>query len=164
MPYFIILRGPLGCGKTTIAEKLSHELNADVIYIDKVLADNNLDKVSPDIGCIPAENFIKAQDLVLPDVKEKLNSGKIVIFDACFYHKEAILHLTDNLPFPHHIFTLKAPVEVCIERDKNRKKTHGEGAAYAVHSLVSKFDYGTVIDISGSLDEAVEEIMKHLPD
>lgn len=167
MPHFIILRGPLACGKTTIAKALAKKLaqkqqnqNTKIIHIDDVLKKHNLDHVDETIGCIPSENFIKAQDLVMPDVKNALNLGIIVIIDACFYHKEAIEHLTKNLPFPHHIFTLKAPVEVCIERDKERAHSYGEGAAYAVHNLVSRFDYGTNIDISTcTVDEAVEEIM-----
>ncbi|MFC1655439.1 AAA family ATPase [Patescibacteria group bacterium] len=164
MPHYIILRGPLGCGKTTIAQKLSKKLgNAIVVHIDDVLKEHDLDRVSETIGCIPPENFVKAQEIVLPEVKEALDLGKIVIFDACFYHKEAIEHLTDSLPFSHYIFTLKAPIDVCITRDKNRAHSYGEGAARAVYNLVSKFDYGVNVDISGTVDEAVESIMANLP-
>ncbi len=162
MSYFIIIRGPLGCGKSTIAERLSKILNAKYISIDKVLEEHGLDKVNPEAECIPIENFIKANKIVLPKVKEKLDNGKIVIFDACFYHKEAIRHLIQSLPYPHYVFTLKATVEVCIERDSKRGKTYGEDAARAVHKIVSRFDYGTIIDITKSLDEAIEEILSYL--
>ncbi len=159
MAYFVIIRGPLGCGKSTIAKRLAKALKAEYVSIDKVLEEHGLDKVSPEAECIPAENFVKANEIILPKVMEKLSSGKIVVFDACFYHKEPIEHLIKNLQYPHHVFTLKAPVEVCIERDRKRGKTHGEAAARAVHKLVSRFDCGTVIDITKAEDEAVKEII-----
>ena len=167
MPYFIILRGALGCGKTTIAKELKRKLaenqqDAEIIHIDDVLKQHKLDVVSEELGCIPPENFVKAQDIILPQVKNALKQGKIVIFDACFYHKEAIEHLTSSLPFPNYIFTLKAPIDVCISRDKNRSHTYGEGAAHAVYNLVNRFDYGVNIDISGTVEEAVEEITSSL--
>ena len=163
MSYFIIIRGPLGSGKSTISEKLAEKLDAELIAIDEVLENLELDKVDEKEGCIPATNFIKASESVLPEVKNTLQNGKIVIFDACFYHKEVIEHLIQNLPFPHHVFTLKAPLELCIKRDSERNKTHGEGAAWAVHSLVSRFDYGKNIDVTRSIEDALKDILSDLP-
>ncbi|KKP37797.1 MAG: hypothetical protein UR28_C0026G0003 [Candidatus Peregrinibacteria bacterium GW2011_GWF2_33_10] len=163
MNYFIIIRGPLGSGKSTISEKLAENLDAKLIAIDEVLENLKLDKVDEKEGCIPAINFIKASESVLPEVKKTLQNGKIVIFDACFYHKEVIEHLIQNLPFSYHIFTLKAPLELCIKRDSERNKTHGEGAAWAVHSLVSRFDYGKNIDVTGSIQDALKDILSDLP-
>ncbi len=163
MTYYIIIRGPLGSGKSTISQKLSEILDARYIGMDEVLENNGLDKIPPDAPCIPVENFIKANEIVLPEAKELLEAGKIVIFDACFYHKEVIEHLIENLPFPHYEFTLKASLELCIKRDAERSKTHGEGAAWAVHSLVSKFDYGVNIDVSGSLEDTIKNILSYLP-
>jgi shikimate kinase len=34
MEYFVIIRGPLGVGKTTIAKRLAKQLNAKYISID----------------------------------------------------------------------------------------------------------------------------------
>lgn len=163
MSYYIIIRGPLGCGKSTIAEKLAQKLNAEYIGVDEVLEKHGLDKVPPDAPCIPAENFIKANEIIIPSVRELLSGGKIVIFDGNFYHKEAIEHLIYNLQFTHYVFTLKAPLEVCIARDRQRAKTYGEDSARAVFGLVSRLDYGTGIDMSRSLDEATDEILSYLP-
>ena len=163
MAYFIIVRGSLGCGKSTIARRLAKLLKAKYISIDKVLEKNGLDEIDTGIGCIPAGNFIKANNLVIAEARDFLERGKIVIFDACFYHKEPIEHLKSKLSYTNYVFTLKVPLETCIERDKKRGKTHGETAAKDVYRLVSRFDYGTVIDATKPLEKSIKEIMSHLP-
>jgi len=163
MSYYIIIRGPLGCGKSTIAKKLAQKLDAEYMGVDEVLEERGLDKVPPDAPCIPSENFIKANEIIIPSAREKLSGGKVVIFDACWYHKEAIEHLINNLQFPYYVFTIKASLEVCIKRDAGRAKTHGEDAARAVYGLVSRLDYGTNIDASDSLDKTIDEILSYLP-
>ncbi len=163
MSFFIIIRGPLGVGKTTIAKKLAKILNAKYISIDLVLEKNDLDLVEGE-KCIPAKNFIKANEIILPKIKEGLNQEKIIILDGCFYHQEQIRNLIQNLSAPYYIFTLKAPLEVCIKRDSRRKKKHGKEATKAVHHLVSEFDYGTAIDINNkALNQVVKKILSHLP-
>lgn len=163
MGYYIIIRGPLGSGKSTISERLAHILGAKRIGMDEVLEKHGLDKMPPDAPCISAENFIKANEIVLPEAKKLLAEGKIAIFDACFYHKKAIEHLVENLQMPHYIFTLKAPLELCIKRDQERNKTHGSDAAQAIHSLVSRFDYGNTIDVTGNLENVLNNILSYLP-
>ncbi|MFH0884344.1 MAG: AAA family ATPase [Candidatus Micrarchaeota archaeon] len=163
MAFFIVIRGPLGVGKSTIAEGLSKILNAEYVPIDLVLEKHGLDKVDKDAECIPLANFISADEMILPRIKEKLKSSKNVIFDGCFYHKEHIEHLINSLPYTHYVFTLKAPLSVCIERDRERKKNHGKDAAVAVYSLVSRFDYGIIIETDGkSIDRSLKEILSHL--
>ena len=163
MAYFIIIRGSLGSGKSTIAKKLAKILKARYISIDEVLEENKLDDIDTEIGCIPADNFIKANDILLPSAKKCLENNMVVIFDACFYHKEPIEHLIRELPYPNYVFTLKAPLETYIERDKKRRKTHGEFAARDVHRLVSRFDYGTIIDVTKPLKKSIKEILSDLP-
>lgn len=163
MGYYIIIRGPLGSGKSTISEKLSHILGAKHVHMDEVLKKHGLDKIPPEAPCIPAENFIKANKIVLHEVKNLLSKGNIVIFDACFYHKEVIENLIQNLPFENYIFTLKAPLKLCVKRDSERCKTYGKDAAFAVHSLVSQFDYGNSIDATGNLEDTLKKILVYLP-
>ena len=160
MNYFIIIRGPLGIGKTTIAQELTKTLNAEHISIDKIMEENGLNKEDNDYT---AEDFVKANEYIIDKAKNLVQRGKIVIFDGCFYHKEQIEDLIKKLNFKHFIFTLKAPLTVCIERDKNRKLTYGEDACQAVYSLVSKFDYGTIINTENkSITEIVNEITLRL--
>jgi predicted kinase len=162
MAYFIIIRGPLGVGKTTIAKILAKELKATYISIDGIIAKYGLDRIDPDIACIPAINFIAGQEKVVAKASKDLRSGKNVIFDGNFYHKEQIKHLVrvlSEVTEHHYIFTLKAPVEVCIERDKGRKKTYGEWATRAVYKFVTRFNAGNVIGTGGKSAEKVVDMI-----
>ena len=129
--YYIIIRGPLGCGKSTIAEKLSKILNAKYFAVDRILDKHDLTK-DKEAGYISQKSFIKANKIIAQEAKRILDSGKSVVFDGNFYWKSQIEDLIKRLDFQHHIFTLKAPLEVCIERDRQRRKTHGEDAARVV--------------------------------
>ena len=161
MKYYIIIRGPLGIGKTTIAKKLAAKLDATHISIDSVLEEHGLDKANG--RCIPAKNFIKANSIVLPSAKSALAREKIVIFDGNFYHKKQLQHIIQGLKSPHYLFTLKAPLETCIKRDSKRKRRYGKEATTAVHTLVTRFDYGIVIDTDNKTAKKVaEEIMSYL--
>ena len=164
MSYYLLIRGPLGIGKTTISKILSKKLKAEYFSMDKILADNKLDNRG-DESCIPARNFVKANEIILPEIKKYLEKGTIVVLDGCFYHKEQISHLEKNLKFKQLVFDLKAPIEICIERDSKRHKVYGEGAAYAVYNLVSKFNYGAPINTEGKTSkQVVANILTYLPE
>ena len=77
--------------------------------------------------------------------------------------QDRYLILISRLDFPHHVFTLKVPLEVCIARDAAREKTHGKDAARVVYKKSTEFDYGTNIDVNRPLDVCVKEIMTYLP-
>ncbi len=163
MSYYIIIRGPLGIGKTTVAKALAQKLEGAYISIDGLLAKHGLDKAAEG-EYIPAENFVKANEMAMPDVKAHLNAGDIVIFDGNFYYKDPIEHLIQSLPGICYAFTLKAPLATCIARDSQRARVYGEGAATAVHNLVSRFDYGINIDTDGkTARQVVQDIIAHLP-
>lgn len=159
-PYFIIIRGPLGIGKSTIATLLAKKLDAEYISVDKVLEQNGLDK--EDNNYTP-EDYIKVNKILMPQAKKSLSARRTLIFDGCFYFKEQIENLIESLKTKHYVFTLKAPVKVCIARDARRKQVYGKEAAQAVHCLVSKFDYGISIDTNNKTsEEVVQEILKKL--
>jgi shikimate kinase len=43
MSFWVIIRGPLGCGKSTISKELAKKINAKYFSIDKILKENNLE-------------------------------------------------------------------------------------------------------------------------
>ena len=154
----------MGIGKSSIARRLSRVLKAHHIELDLVLEKNGLDGIDKKIGCIPLSNFLKADDIILPKMENYLKDGENVVLEACFYYKGHIEHIIENLPYTNYVFTLKAPIETCIERDKRRNKTHGKKAAENVYVLVSRFDYGQNIDVSKkSASQTVKEIISFLP-
>lgn len=159
MAYVILIRGPLGIGKSTISLGLTKKLNAKYYSMDKILEENGLDKEN---DSFTPEDFIKANNIILDEVKTNLKKGKNVILDGCFYFKEQLTHLESKLS-NIHAFNLKAPLETCIKRDSGRKRVYGEQAAKAVYGLVSKFDYGQDIDTNNKTSkQVVEEILKYI--
>ena len=164
MAELIIIRGPLGIGKSTISKKLAENLSAEYFSVDEMLSKEKLDVIDWDLGCIPEKNFMKINDLIIPKIKVLLNDGISVIVDGNFYHKSVLGDLLERLEeFKPKVFTLKASKETCIKRDSERENPRGKEAAIAVHDLVNKFDYGIIVDNEDSdYDVAVDRILRLL--
>lgn len=162
MSELIIIRGPLGVGKTTIANELAKKLSAVNFSVDGALEKIGYKNIEG--AGISIEDFIRVNNSMLPQIKQALEQSKPVIIDGCFYHKEQIEHLKENISASISVFTLKASIDTCIRRDKHREKSYGEDAAQAVHGMVSKFDEGTVVDTENmTTGEVVDKILSYLP-
>jgi len=160
----IIIRGPLGVGKSTISMQLATKLSGLYVPLDDVVDRLGLDKVPPDAECIPANSFLTAIRSILPQLKHAMARGQVAIIDACFYHKEMIELLESHFPGKLVTVTLEAPLDVCITRDREREKSHGVYAARAVHMLVSRFSAGTRIDATQPIEAIIAKIIALLPD
>lgn len=155
----IIIRGPLGVGKSTAAKAVAEKIGGVYISVDEVLDHNGLDKAVEGEG-IPLGNFLKANEIIAAEVKHANDQGKSVVIDGNFYHKEQVEQLAALLGNDVIVFTLKASVDTCIARDAARTKPYGEDAARAVHMFVSAFDYGTVIDTERQgIQETIQAII-----
>ncbi len=161
MSFYIIIRGPLGCGKSTIAEKLSQILKAEYFAVDRVLDEHNL-TADKEAGYISQRSFIKVNEIIAPEAKRILDRGKSVVFDGNFYWKSQIDDLIKQLGYNHYVFTLQAPLETCVQRDQNRDKTHGRSAAEAVYKKSTEFEYGTAVDATGSVAETIKNILAQI--
>lgn len=160
MSYSIIIRGPLGSGKTTVSKKLAEILSARYISIDDILDEYKLAEDKED-GYISQRSFLRANEIAVQRAIQFLESGTPVIFDGNFYWKSQIEDLIRRqLQFPHYIFTLKTPLEVCIERDSKRENPHGKDAAEVIYNKTNKFDYGIVINATWSVEQIVSDICK----
>lgn len=161
MAYYIVIRGPAGIGKSAVAEKLASMLKGVHISFDKIMSKHKIDTVVGE--GIPAENFVKANELAIPVAKEELDNDTIVIFDGCFYRKEQLKHLEKELKHKHYVFSLTGTLEDCLKRNKTRKKPMEDIAIKAVFKMVSRTKMGVEIDTSGkSIFEVVREIRKQI--
>jgi len=156
MSYYVLIRGPLGVGKTTVANRVARKTGAEYISIDQILDDEGL----WDSGRL--SEFLGANDVAIPQAREFLEHGTPVIFDGNFYWKTQIADLTHRLNFPHRIFTLDAPLSVCAARDSHREPSHGAEAAEQVFAKTTKFDVGTRIDATRPLERIVSDIVRRL--
>lgn len=158
MNLLIIIRGPLGVGKTTVARKLAKLLNADYISVDEILSANNLDIIDEKINCIPESNFLKANNIIVSKIK-----NKSIIVDGNFYYQDQIEDLIKKISFKSFVFTLTALLELCLKRDLERKNSYGNEATTAVYNLVSKFNYGEIIDTANfTVEETVKNIISKI--
>ena len=141
---YIIIRGPLGIGKTTISEMLAKELNGVHISIDSIVDNPKLIKREKEEGYISKENFLDANEIAIYYSEKYLVNDKVVIIEGNFYWKSVIDDLVEklnNLGYVGNVFTLKASVEECIKRDSGRKKSYGKDAAIAVYDKVNEFEW-----------------------
>lgn len=160
--FYIVIRGPLACGKSSVSQELANKLGAEYICVDNVIMENNL-AGEKDEGYISRSSFLKANELIVSRIKDFFRKGKPVIIDGNFYWKVVLDDLITKLKYPHQVFTLKARVETCISRDRERGETHGADAVRAVHEKVSTFDYGETIETDGkNIQEVVAEVLGSL--
>ena len=156
----VIIRGPAAVGKSTISKIVAKKINALHISFDDILSKHNLDIIDGD--GISAENFIRGNEIAL-DMTKQLKP-KAIVLDGCLYRDEQMKHILKNFTGKYFVFTLKASVEDCIKRNIERENPMSEDAIYDVFKLVSKKDYGTIIDTSGkTINQVVQEILNHLP-
>jgi predicted kinase len=160
MSFFVVIRGPLGVGKSSIAERLAKEIGAEHICIDRILDERGLEEWEADY--VSLKSFVRANEFAADLAREFLAQGRAVIFDGNFYYAAQIEDLIGRLDCRHYVFTLKAPLEVCIDRDRHRDKSYGAEAAREVYAISTGFDWGIGIDATRPIDTVVGEIVSHL--
>lgn len=160
--HLIIIRGPAGSGKTTIAKILADRMRIKHIALDELLAKARLDRVDTKLGCIPIANFLAIQEDILSEIEKQIKTSSIII-DGNFYFKEQIEFFKNNWKLNTYVITLTCKLETCINRDLRRKNPIGKKAITEIYNLVSKFEYGFVVNIDGKTREhIVEQIQRGL--
>lgn len=155
---FIVIRGAIGVGKTTIAKELETRLNGKYISIDEILDEHKLEDWEG--GFISKGSFLKANEIAAGEAIKFLRGGHKVIFDGNFYWKEAILDLERRLiGYKGIVLTLIAPSEICIERESRRETNFGEEDTRKVYEKSNEFHYGTEIDARNAPDRITNDIL-----
>jgi predicted kinase len=152
MSFYVLVRGPLGVGKSTVSKRLARVLRAEYISVDRILDDEEIwysGRLS---------EFLKANEILAARAGPIMATGRPVVLDGNFYWKTQIRDLEQRLDRPHHVFTLRAPLTTCAERDAGRIRPHGAQAAREVYAKSTKFEYGIGVDATQPLARIVEEI------
>ncbi len=152
MSYFLVIRGPLGAGKTSVARALADRLGARPISIDPILERWRWDGGSERL-------FLRANRAAVARALPWLVRGVPVVLEGNFYWVRVLDDLAERLPYPHRTFTLKVPLDVCIERDRHRARSYGAKAARAVFRKASRVRRGIPVDGSGTIPAVVREIV-----
>jgi|SRR3989338_5582708 len=153
--YYIIVRGPAASGKSTVSKNLAEHLNAHYIELDKVREKHKLRSRIRD--------RLKANQIIIPQIKRLVEEGKIVVIDDVFYQKRPLNHLIESLPYDHIVFTLKAPLEFVLERNMSREKNIPRKMVKDAWRMAMSFDHGIVIDNTMKFSRTLEKIISYIP-
>ena len=152
----MIVRGPLGAGKTTVAAALANAIRGRVVSIDAILETLEWDGGSEAL-------FLRANDRAVAEARAAAAAGRPAVFDGNFYWQRAIDDLADRLRWPHVVVTLRVPRSVCAVRDRDRLHPYGARAVREVYARVARVRTGIPIDGTGSVAQTVDRIRAWLP-
>ncbi len=158
----LILRGPLGVGKSTLAAALGASVPAHVISIDRILESEDLEEWEAER--IALRSFLRANDCAVTEARSHLSQGRAAIVEGNFYWEEQIEDLVRRVRCPALVVRLHAPVEVCIARDARRPPPDprvgpkagerlGEEAVRAVYELVRPSPREQTLEATGTVSD-----------
>ena len=155
MSFVVVVRGPLGAGKTTVARALAARLGARLLSVDPFV-ERGWDGGSERL-------FLRANPAIVARATPSLRRGRPVVLDGNFYWASALDDLLERLPYPRTVVTLAVPLAVCVARDARRRRPHGAEAAAAVYEKVARLRRGIRIDARPPVPDVVAAIEAHLP-
>jgi thymidylate kinase len=153
--FFGVVRGPLGAGKTTVAQALATSIRGEYISVDALLERYEWDGGSEAL-------FLRTNQDAAGEARPSLERRVPVVFDGNFYWARAIDNLAERLPYPRVVYALQVPLAVCIERDHARSGSYGESAAREVFEKVRPFPGEVPLDGTRPVPAVVADIRTDL--
>ena len=143
VPGFIVVEGPIGVGKTTLANKLASSFGSDLL-LESANDNPFLEKFyeNPAAAALPTQLFfllqrarqlkaMKQGDMFNPVrvadyliEKDRLFAELTLSSDELDLYEQVYASLTIDMPRPDLVVYLQAPVEVLLERIKKRGLKH----------------------------------------
>jgi deoxyadenosine/deoxycytidine kinase len=143
VPGFIVVEGPIGVGKTTLANKLASSFGSDLL-LEGANENPFLEKFyeNPAAAALPTQLFfllqrarqlkaMKQGDMFNPVrvadyliEKDRLFAELTLSSDELDLYEQVYASLTIDMPRPDLVVYLQAPVEVLLERIKKRGLKH----------------------------------------
>ncbi len=142
-PAYIVVEGPIGVGKTTLANRLARSFDSDLLLEG---ADENpfLEKFydNPKAAALPTQLFFllqRARQLKAMNQADMFNPVRVADFliekdrlfaeltldtDELDLYEQVYTSLTIDIPRPDLVVYLQAPVEVLLERIQKRGLKH----------------------------------------
>lgn len=155
--FTVLIRGPLGAGKTTVSKKLASGYLAKYISIDEIMEEHSLEEW--DNGYIVEGSFLRANEIAARESLSQLRRGRSVILDGNFYYRSVLLDLIKRMRgFKVIAITLTVPLEVCIRRDATRDVPLGEEATVMVYQKTKEFSFGIEVDADRDEVKVLETI------
>lgn len=147
-PRYIVVEGPIGVGKTTLARRLAESFGSDLLlegaeenpFLERFYRD-------PRGAALPAQLFflfqrarqmkeLRQADLFQPVrvadflmEKDRLFARLNLDADELDLYEQTYAHLTVDAPTPDLVVYLQAPVEVLIERIERRARPEERGVS-----------------------------------
>jgi len=142
-PDYIVVEGPIGVGKTTLANKLARSFGSDLL-LEGATENPFLEKFyeNPKVAALPTQLFflfqraqqlkeMKQEDMFSPVrvadflvEKDRLFAELTLDADELNLYEQVYSNLTIDTPQPDLVVYLQAPVEVLLDRIQKRGLKH----------------------------------------
>jgi deoxyguanosine kinase len=143
IPEFIVIEGPIGVGKTTLANKLASSFGSDLL-LECAVENPFLEKFyeDPNAAALPTQLFFllqRARQLKAMKQEDMFNPVRVADFlvekdrlfaeltldaDELELYEQVYSNLTIDTPQPDLVVYLQAPVEILLDRIQKRGLKH----------------------------------------